>query len=470
MPADRADTGRVLCRAVVPFGAASAGLAGGRLLGGRLGGRCLLGDCLRRGSLARRRRGGRLAGHGLLGRRCLGGGRLGGRRLASACGRLRPAPSCAAVVALAVVALAVVVRDVVLAATLAVVLRAAAGALPLATISLKPAPARNAGTDVFFTFTASPVRGLRAIRAARTRFSKTPNPVMETLSPLVTAVWISASTASSAAVAVFFSPRRTASASMSSALFTSSLPYTNDDHLAAILRARYALCTKESNIRGANIFRCVATGTGYLVTPKVNVRREERTPARPRTAAISPSVRRVNAMSSRPSSRRDPARNRRAGTARIASSDANCPVSPRRRSLSWPDSLSTIDHSVSTASGGNVDREQSFLESVAAEDVAEPRRDDGPEPVVPQGPDGVFARRADAELGARRPGSRRRRTPASFSTKSGSLSRQARNRPSSKPVRVIRLRYSAGMIWSVSTSERRSGTCGAGVHGELLHC
>src|SRR5262249_43644075 len=136
-----------------------------------------------------------------------------------------------AVVALAVVALAVVARVVRAAVVFAAVLRAADGALPLATMSLKPAPARNAGIAVFFTFTASPVRGLRAMRAARTRFSKTPNPVMETLSPLVTAAWTSASTASSAAEAVFFSPRRTASASISSALFTSSLPYQNDDHL-----------------------------------------------------------------------------------------------------------------------------------------------------------------------------------------------------------------------------------------------
>src|SRR4029453_10039260 len=44
----------------------------------------------------------------------------------------------------------------------------------------------------------------------------------------------------------------------------------------------------------------------------------------------------------------------------------------------------------------------------------------------------------------------------SLSTKAGS-SRQALNNPSSKPVRVIRFRYTAGMIWSVSTSERRSG-------------
>src|SRR3712207_8196647 len=46
-------------------------------------------------------------------------------------------------------------------------------------ISLNPAPARNVGTDVFLTFTASPVRGLRAVRAPRTRFSNTPNPRSE---------------------------------------------------------------------------------------------------------------------------------------------------------------------------------------------------------------------------------------------------------------------------------------------------
>ncbi len=96
------------------------------------------------------------------------------------------------------------------------------GTLPLATISLNPAPGRNVGTEVFLTFTASPVRGLRAVRAPRTRFSNAPKPVIATFSPLVTAAWTSARTASSAAVAVFRSPRRTASASMSSALFTTS--------------------------------------------------------------------------------------------------------------------------------------------------------------------------------------------------------------------------------------------------------
>src|SRR5690606_23858335 len=71
-----------------------------------------------------------------------------------------------------------------------------------------------------FTFTASPVRGLRAVRAARSRFSKTPKPAMDTFSPLVTAFWISLRTASSAAAADFRSPRRPDIASISSALFT----------------------------------------------------------------------------------------------------------------------------------------------------------------------------------------------------------------------------------------------------------
>jgi hypothetical protein len=97
---------------------------------------------------------------------------------------------------------------------------AAFGSLPEATSSLKVWPGRNAGTEVFFTFTGSPVRGLRAVRAARSRFSKTPNPAMDTFSPLVTAFWISVRTASRAAAADFLSPRRPDIASMSSALFT----------------------------------------------------------------------------------------------------------------------------------------------------------------------------------------------------------------------------------------------------------
>src|SRR5204863_6550055 len=59
------------------------------------------------------------------------------------------------------------------AAAEAVFFAAALATLPLATCSLKLWPGRNAGTEVFFTFTDSPVRGFLAVRAARTRFSKT---------------------------------------------------------------------------------------------------------------------------------------------------------------------------------------------------------------------------------------------------------------------------------------------------------
>ena len=118
---------------------------------------------------------------------------------------------------------------------------AALATLPLATISRNAVPGLNAGTDVFFTFTGSPVRGLRAVRALRARFSKTPKPVMATRSPLVTAFSTSLMTASSAAVAVFRSPSRAASASMSSALFTVFLPNVRTGPMRAILRAPYAL-------------------------------------------------------------------------------------------------------------------------------------------------------------------------------------------------------------------------------------
>ena len=47
-------------------------------------------------------------------------------------------------------------------------------------------PARNAGTEVFLTRTFSPVAGLRAVRAARSRFSNTPKPVRATFSPFCT--------------------------------------------------------------------------------------------------------------------------------------------------------------------------------------------------------------------------------------------------------------------------------------------
>jgi hypothetical protein len=54
--------------------------------------------------------------------------------------------------------------------------------VPLA-IALNSEPARKAGTLVFFTFTEAPVAGLRAVRAALSRRSNTPNPVSATFSP-----------------------------------------------------------------------------------------------------------------------------------------------------------------------------------------------------------------------------------------------------------------------------------------------
>ncbi|APU17174.1 hypothetical protein UA75_26420 [Actinoalloteichus sp. GBA129-24] len=86
--------------------------------------------------------------------------------------------------------------------------------------SLKFVPGRKAGTVVFLTFTASPVRGFRAVRAALALFSKTPNPEMFTLSPLLTLRTMTSTSSSTAAPAVFLSPRRCESASTSSALFT----------------------------------------------------------------------------------------------------------------------------------------------------------------------------------------------------------------------------------------------------------
>ncbi len=82
-------------------------------------------------------------------------------------------------------------------------------------IALNSAPARKAGTEVFFTCTAAPVAGLRALRAARSRFSKIPKPVSLTWSPLATAAYTVSITASRAAAARFLSPsNRSASASM----------------------------------------------------------------------------------------------------------------------------------------------------------------------------------------------------------------------------------------------------------------
>src|ERR1039457_4219568 len=91
------------------------------------------------------------------------------------------------------------------------------------TTALKSEPGRNLGTDDLGTLMDAPVAGLRAVRAGRTAFSNTPNPVIETLSPLATAAWIVSSTAFTASVAVFLSPNLPEIASIRSRLFISSL-------------------------------------------------------------------------------------------------------------------------------------------------------------------------------------------------------------------------------------------------------
>jgi D-alanine-D-alanine ligase len=87
------------------------------------------------------------------------------------------------------------------------------------TSALKSAPARNLGTEELGTWMVAPVAGLRPVRAGRSLFSKTPNPVMATLSPLATADWMVSSTAFTASVADFLSPSRSEIASIRSRLF-----------------------------------------------------------------------------------------------------------------------------------------------------------------------------------------------------------------------------------------------------------
>ncbi len=97
--------------------------------------------------------------------------------------------------------------------------------------SLNVVPARKAGTLVFFTFTASPVRGLRAVRAARARFSNTPKPVMLTFSPLLTVRMMMSTRPSTAWAATFLSsPRRSDSASISWALFVIPVLHSGTHH------------------------------------------------------------------------------------------------------------------------------------------------------------------------------------------------------------------------------------------------
>src|SRR5208282_2463795 len=112
------------------------------------------------------------------------------------------------------------------------------------TRALKSAPARNFGTEDFGTSMVAPVAGFRAVRAGRSLFSKTPNPVMATLSPLATADWIASSTAFTASVADFLSPNRPEIASIRSRLFMFTPELPPQVAWAPILGSRPLTCPK----------------------------------------------------------------------------------------------------------------------------------------------------------------------------------------------------------------------------------
>ena len=112
------------------------------------------------------------------------------------------------------------------------------------TSALKSAPARNLGTEELGTWMVAPVAGLRAVRAGRSLFSKTPNPVMATLSPLATADWIASRTAFTASVADFLSPNRPEIASISSRLFIVHSCASPTGRVGSDTRARPLTCPK----------------------------------------------------------------------------------------------------------------------------------------------------------------------------------------------------------------------------------
>ena len=69
---------------------------------------------------------------------------------------------------------------------------------PPATEALRSVPGRNRTTEVAAASLRSPVRGLRTVRAGRSIFSNTPNPVTETFSPPATVEVMVSTTAFSA--------------------------------------------------------------------------------------------------------------------------------------------------------------------------------------------------------------------------------------------------------------------------------
>jgi hypothetical protein len=100
--------------------------------------------------------------------------------------------------------------------------RLRASRAPLTT-PLSSLPGRNLATNLSRVFTASPVRGFRAVPALRTVRSNTPNPVMTTRSPVDTDLVMTSTTESNACAATLRLPsKRSASSSISWDLFTAS--------------------------------------------------------------------------------------------------------------------------------------------------------------------------------------------------------------------------------------------------------
>src|SRR5579862_6081034 len=115
------------------------------------------------------------------------------------------------------------------------------------TRALKSAPGRNLGTEELGTWIVAPVAGFLAVRAGRSLFSKTPNPVIATLSPLATASWMASSTALTASVAGFLPPSRPEIASTRSRLFifTPALPHRS--RVGSVTGPRPLTCPKVSD-------------------------------------------------------------------------------------------------------------------------------------------------------------------------------------------------------------------------------
>src|SRR5260370_21290424 len=90
----------------------------------------------------------------------------------------------------------------------------------------------------------APVAGLRAVRAGLSVFSKTPNPVMATLSPLATADWMASSTAVRAWVADFLAPNRSEIASIRSRLVMVHSCASPTGRMGSDARSRPLTCPK----------------------------------------------------------------------------------------------------------------------------------------------------------------------------------------------------------------------------------